>query len=216
MGKRVGRVTLVALALLGVSPATAAADWYFTPFIGADLRASTTLVDLEYGGRNRTKVTFGGSAALLVGMFGIEADYAFVPRFFQNPVCREQPRDPARCVAEGLPIITDSHVQTLTGNVILAAPLALTRESLRPYLVAGIGWMDARSQDITNQFNIDANLTAFNVGGGAIGMFGSRTGLRFDLRRFTNLDRDVPSGQSIGGPARLHFWRGTVGLTLRY
>jgi hypothetical protein len=198
------RATLLACLLLSCAPAPAAADWYFTPFIGYDFGASTTLVDLEYNGDSRTKVTFGGSAALLVGIFGVEADYAYVPGFFENP----EPLNGA--------LLLDSHVQTLTGNFILAAPLSLTRESLRPYVVVGVGWMDAVAQDIRDELPVDSNLTAFNVGGGAIGMLGTRTGLRFDLRRFTNLDRDTPTGNTLGGSARLSFWRATVGLTFRY
>jgi hypothetical protein len=199
-----GRVAVLAALLLGVAPAPAAADWYFTPFIGYDFNGSTTLVDLEYNGASRRKTTFGGSATLLHGVLGLEVDYAYVPRFFQNP-------EPLNGV-----LLSGSHVQTLTGNFLVAAPLSLTRESLRPYLVVGAGWMDAVAEDLQNAFPLDSNLTAFSVGGGAIGMLGQRTGLRFDLRRFTNLDRDPPTGNSLGGSARLGFWRATVGLTFRY
>jgi hypothetical protein len=203
---------LLAVAILSTLPPTAAADWYFTPFIGPDFKASTTIVDLEYGSRNRTKVTFGGSAALLLGVFGVEVDYAYVPRFFKNPEC--QGFATGSTCAAGLPLITDNHVQTLTGNVIVAAPLSLTQESLRPYVVAGLGWMDVLVDDLGGITPVDKNLTAFNIGGGAIGMLGARTGLRFDVRRFTNVDRETASGLSFGS-ARLHFWRATVGVTIR-
>jgi hypothetical protein len=200
--------------MLSTLPGTAGADWYFTPFIGPDFKAITTIVDLEYSGRDRTKVTFGGSAVLLRGILGFELDYAYVPRFFRNPACRERPVNVKNCVAEG-PVVTDNHVQTLTGNVIVAAPLSLTQESLRPYVVAGVGWMDVLVNDQVQFTPVDKNLTAFNVGVGAIGMLGNRLGLRFDLRRFTNLDREIASGTSFG-TARLHFWRATVGVTLHY
>jgi hypothetical protein len=207
------RSALFAVALLTALPATAGADWYFTPFIGPDFKASTTIVDLEYGSRDRTKVTFGGSAALILGIFGAEVDYAYVPRFFRNPECQQLATN-TTCSSVG-PLITDNHVQTLTGNVIVAAPLSLTQESLRPYAVAGIGWMDVAVDDLRAVSPVDKNLTAFNVGVGAIGMLGNRAGLRFDLRYFTNLDRETAEGISFGS-ARLHFWRATVGVTLRY
>ena len=213
MAERWIRVALLAGALIGATPSKAAADWYFTPYFGWDFDSSTTLIDWEYNNRSRTKLTFGGSAALLVGIVGVEVDYALVPGFFENPACDGRVEN-AEC-STGLAVITDDYVQTLTGNVIVAAPLALTRESLRPYVVAGVGWMDVLAHSVANYLPIDTNLVAFNVGAGAIGMFGNRTGLRFDVRRFTNLDRDRPSGTSLGRE-RLTFWRATVGVTLRY
>jgi hypothetical protein len=207
------RAVLLGGVLLCGTASPAAADWYFTPFFGWDFKSNTTLVDWEYGRRSRTKVTFGGSAALVVGVVGVEVEYALVPGFFENPACDGRVES-ADC-STGLAVITDDYVQTLTGNVIVAAPLALTRESLRPYVVAGVGWMDVVAHSIEDFLPVDSNLVAFNVGAGAIGMLGNRTGLRFDLRRFTNLDRDTASGTSFGR-ARLSFWRATVGVTLRY
>ena len=207
MADRTAGAVVLAVVLTSV-PAPASADWYFTPFIGYDFGATTTLADFDYRGASRTKPTFGGAAMLMGGIFGVEAEYAFIPRFFQSPT-----------PPEGRPTILESHVQTLTGNFVLAAPLSLTQESLRPYIVAGIGWMDAAAKPVDPRlvpdFSVDSNLTALNLGVGAIGMLGNRTGLRFDFRRFTNIDRDEPSGVSFGSP-RLSFWRLTVGFTLRY
>ena len=198
-------------------PSVAEADWYFMPFYGWDFKGTTTLVDLEYArGRNRTKPTLGGSVVLLGDILGIEGDYAFIPGFFQNPQCR--PVSEADCATQG-PVITDSHVQTLTGGVMVAAPLTWTRESLRPYVGAGVGWMGASSEyqppAVGALLSFDRHLVALNLGGGAIGMFSNRTGLRFDLRRFTNIDRDEPRGTELESP-RLSFWRATVGFVLRY
>ena len=195
----------LAAGLLTITPAPAGADWYFTPFFGWDFAANTTLVDFEYLGASRTKVTIGGSAVFLRGIIGIEGDYAFVPRFFQNP-------DPPT----GGPTIASSHLQVLSGSVMLAAPLALTRESLRPYVVGGIGWMDAWAQDQLMAFTVDCDLTALNVGGGAIGMLSNRAGLRFDLRRFKGIAESSPSCASLSTGPRLNFWRATVGVALRY
>jgi hypothetical protein len=193
----------LAALLLVLLPRAAAADWYFTPFIGYDLRGTTTFVaDLEYNRDPRTKVTFGGSAMLVRGILGLEADYAVVPGFFERDVPEV--------------LVVASYVQTITGNVMVLAPLSLTQESIRPYVVAGFGWMDVYSEPFrVGALLVDQDLVAFNAGGGAIGMFGPRTGLRFDVRFFTNLDRDTPSGTTIGS-ARVKFWRATVGFVLRY
>jgi hypothetical protein len=192
-------------------PAPAAADWYFTPFVGWDVASNTTLADLEYIGANRTKMTFGGSAMLLIGIVGVEVDYAYVPRFSQNP--DPEPGPLASNPPIRPPTLISSHVQTLTGNVIVAAPLAWTRESLRPYLVGGIGWLESVATDTT--FPVSCNLTAVNLGGGAVGMLGNRAGLRFDLRRFRGIGRPSSSCPSVSSP-RVNLWRATVGVTLRY
>jgi hypothetical protein len=198
-----------ATCLLAWAQAEAAADWYFTPFFGWDLGANTTLADLQYIGANRTKVTFGGSAALTIGIIGVEADYAFIPQFFLNPDPKPSPFPP--------PPVLGSHVQTISGNVMLLAPLTWTRESLRPYLAGGLGWMDASASYAPEEaFPVNCNLTALNVGGGAIGMLGNRAGLRFDFRRFRGISPTSSScGPSVSSP-RVNFWRATVGVTLRY
>ena len=216
MAERWSCRALLASAILCVLPWIAEADWYVIPFYGWDFNTATTLVDLEYRGGNRTKPTLGGSVVLIGDVLGIEGEYAFVPRFFSNPRCGSQPPRPDLCPAVD-PVVTDSHVQTLTGGVIVATPVSVTRESLRPYLAAGIGWMDASIDYAVVQdlLSFNRNLVAFNVGGGAIGMFSDRTGLRFDLRRFTNIDRDEPRGTELES-ARLTFWRATVGFVLRY
>jgi hypothetical protein len=55
------------------------------------------------------------------------------------------------------------------------------------------------------------------VGGGAIGPVTNRVGIRFDLRRFSNLTS--PQGPALtidGEPADLTFWRATVGVVFQY
>jgi hypothetical protein len=203
LADRRSRVALLLCALLCATPASSFADWYVTPFVGVKFGGSTTLLDLE-GSAGMTKMAIGGSVSLLSdGVLGLEGDYSIFPGFFQTD-------DPE-------PVVGSSRVQTLTGSVILAAPLGWTRESLRPYLVGGVGWMKATSDDLlpVPVLPVDAHLVALNLGVGAVGMLSDRAGLRFDLRRFSNLDRDTPAGFSFGS-ARLSFWRATVGVTFRY
>ena len=193
---------MVLLCLSGcLVPASAAADWYITPFLGLAFGGSTTLVDLDQAVGDSKLVVGGSVAQLSDGLLGVELDYALYPRFFQGDA-RE-------------PLIESSRVQTLTGSLMVAAPLSLTRESFRPYLVGGLGWMGVSSLDLLDVIPVERNLLALGVGVGAIGMLGDRAGLRFEVRHFTNLDRDVASGTEFGR-ARLSFWRATVGATLRY
>ena len=206
---------LVACIAWCALPASAAADWYFTPFIGWDFKVSTTLPDLDYldcdntqgcETQGRRKTTFGGAVAFIKGFVGLEAEYAFAPAFFRNP--NTSP-----------PLVAGSHLQTFTGSLVVTTPLAWTRESLRPYIVVGAGWMNAEAEFISNaggpsRFIIHEDRPALTVGGGAIGMLGNRTGLRFDLRRTSFLHGQTAPGSFIG--TELALWRGTVGVTLRY
>lgn len=196
------RVSIV-LALLSLTPATASADWLITPFIGTAFSGETTLLILAPGTREK-KITFGITGTLLSdGVLGIEAGVSHVPGFFSG-------KDPL-----GLFRTTSSRVTTVDGSVIVAAPISVTRESLRPYLIGGVGLMQARSDDAVSIFPIDKDFLAVNVGGGAIGMLTPRTGVRFELRHFK-------AASGANGPfareglSRLSFWRASVGVTLRY
>ncbi len=191
------------LLLLALTPRAASADWLITPFIGTAFSGETTLQVLG-SGEVAKKTAFGVSATLLSDrVLGIEAGFGHVPGFFSR-------KDPL-----GLLEIKSSRVTTLDGSVIVAAPLALTRESLRPYLIGGLGLMQARSDDPISVFPIDRDLLAVNFGGGAIGFLSPRSGVRFEVRHFKAASgADGPLARE--GLSRLSFWRISVGLTLRY
>lgn len=184
---------------LWLVPATASADWYVTPFVGLTFAADTTFLDLDEAA-GRTKRTYGGSVAVIGRrVLGIEADFAYTPRFFQRP--RRQP------------LVRGSNVTTFTGNVILAAPVRLTREGLRPYFVGGVGLMHVGIEDLAGATVVDSDLVGFNVGGGVMGFFNERTGVRLEIRHFRNLTEEE-AGVSFRD-TRLSFWRASAGLVLR-
>ena len=172
------------------------------PFLGTAFAGETTFIDLDRGA-GQTKTIFGASVALLSDSFlGIEADVAHSPRFFQGDV---RP-----------PTVLSSRVTTLSGSVMVAAPLALTRESLRPYVVGGLGWMQARTENAGRVLpGLDTDLLGLSVGGGAIGLVSPFTGVRFDVRHFKAVtgERGLFARE---GNSRLSFWRASVALALRY
>lgn len=195
------RLAIAGALLAWVPPADAAADWLVVPFVGSAFGADSNFSVLEPNA-GKSKVTFGGSVALLSDeVFGLEADFSHAPRFFQ--------RD------DTAGLVLRSHVTTLSGSVIAAVPLAVTQESLRPYLVGGLGLMHPTLINVLQVFNVDSNLLAMNVGGGAIGLISNRTGVRFEIRQFKNLRRE-PNVATGAGAIRLSFWRATVGVILRY
>ena len=194
------RLAVAILLCACVSPVDARADWLITPFLGTSLARETTFLILEEGAGSR--LTLGASVALLSdGILGLEADVGHTPRFFEGD-------DP-------LGLVLSSRVTTLSGNVIVAAPLALTRESLRPYLVGGLGLLQARAAHVGGLFPVEKDLLGLSLGAGAVGFVSARTGLRFDVRQIKAISgSDGPGARE--GVSRLSFWRATAGVTIRY
>ena len=143
---------------------------------------------------------FGASLAFLGGgIFGIELDAAITPNFFDSS-------------DDGVEI-DDSNVSTVMGNLMLSAPASST---FRPYAVAGLGLIRARATSVGNVFDVDDNSFGMNVGGGIIGQFNDRVGMRGDVRYFRNF-QDAEEGFDIdidlGG---FNFWRGSLGVVFRF
>ena len=192
------RICTILFLLLTPRAALAQTDLLIIPFVGAKFHGATTIFGGETVGQSKT--TFGLSTAVLTDKFlGVEGDLSQTPQFF-GPGVRQT--------------VSGSVVTTLTGNVIIAVPKAITQESLRPYLVSGIGLMRARVTTTAGLLNSRANLLGLDIGGGAIGFVSPRAGVRFELRHFKNLTNDSRA-VTIGG-TRLSFWRLTAGLVLRY
>lgn len=194
------RLAVALLLLLWTPPRDAYADWLITPFLGSSFAAETTFLIFEEGAGR--KLTLGASVSLLSdGILGLEAEVGHTPRFFEGD--------------NRLGLVLTSRVTTLSGNVILAAPLALTRESLRPYVVGGLGLMQARSKHAAGLFPVSQDLLGLSLGAGAIGLVTEQTGLRFDVRHIKAITgADGPFARP--GVSRLSVWRATVGVTFRY
>lgn len=193
---RAPRLLLVLTVIAWLPTAEARAQWLITPFVGLKFGGDTTFVDFDRGADN-TKLTLGGSLARISdGIFGFEADFGYTPRFF----------DPG---PGGLTV--SGSVTTLTGNVLVLVPRAITGYSLRPYAVGGLGWMRV---DLDQLLPVNSNLWGMTLGGGAIGALTDVTSLRFELRYFKNLTGDE-SANTIGS-TRLAFWRATIGVSFTY
>ena len=199
--RRSARILLLTACVVCGRAAEASADFFITPFVGSVFAGNTTLLDLDIGAASSKHWTFGASAAWQSDqILGIEADFATVPGFFEND--------------SGTGLVTGSRVTTLTGNVVAAFPLSVTRESLRPYAVAGLGLIHASAEDFIDLNETGGDWWGMQLGGGAIGMLTDRAGVRFDLRHSRTLSRDATlRGERT---SKLSFWRFTVGVTLRY
>jgi hypothetical protein len=196
------RLAVLTGVLAGTMPSPAAADFLITPFLGSAFGGDTNIVNFG-AGAEKSKLAIGASAAWLSsGIVGFEVDFGYSPRFFEGGALSSL-------------TLPHSRVASLTGNMLLAVPLSVTRESLRPYFVAGIGLLHASTSDAALVLPIRRNLAAIDIGGGAIGFVDPNVGVRFDVRRFSSLASGDSLGPLIGGE-RLSFWRASVGVTVRY
>jgi len=195
---------LKALALCGVivlgSARTAQAEWHFTPMAGFTMFGNTSLVDSE-GATGKRHAHVGGSVALLgSGIFGAEVLTLWTPGFFEQG--NLDPVDSSRAI-------------TGMANVVVTTPRRWTEYGLRPFVSGGFGLIHAHASGIDNVFPIDFNAAGFNIGGGAVGFLSDRTGLRFDFRYHSTLNRlsdeDVPSI----GPVHLRYVTASIGIVFR-
>ena len=207
MRTRLRILTLLGI-LIGGMPATVAADWHITPFLGLTFQGETTLLDYE-SAVGTTHWNFGGAVTLVGGgPLGVEGLVVYTPGFFQ------QDNPPA--IGGTPPInVTESRALALMGNVVLTTPRRWNEYGLRPFVSGGIGWLHASAKDTPEVLPVSANLLGYNVGGGAVGFLTPRTGLRFDLRYFSNLKPTDDFDNAIGR-VQLSYWTASVGVVFRY
>jgi hypothetical protein len=134
------------------------------------------------------------------GIFGMEADVGFSPDFY------------GKTGAGG------SNAITATGNLIVGIPFGGQKGfGLRPYGIVGAGLLRSKSEFGTGVAEIDENNLTWSAGGGVLLFFGTRAGIRFDVRYFRTFDDleilGIPIAQS---PGKVDFTRGSLGLVLRF
>ena len=201
--KALVRAAVLTCTCLGASTPTAhAADFIFTPFVGKTFAATSTLnvssVPVVGNVDKQTWIVGGSAAWLTSNIVGAEVDFGYAPRFFEGDLTRP-----------------GSNVISLTGNVLLAVPLSVSRESLRPYVSAGMGLLHAGASDLASAASIDRSFAAVSVGGGAIGFLSPRAGVRFDLRHIRSTSEGLNTTTRLTEP-QLGFWRATIGVAIRY
>jgi hypothetical protein len=179
-------------------PVSAEADWLIIPFAGAKVDAKTNLVDLDQAS-GATKPVVGAAVMFWGdGVLGAEVDLTYLAGFFDSS-------------ARG-GLVADSRVVTAMGYLTVAPPSKIMRDSLRPYLTAGAGWVHVGINDLNGIFRVSDNYPGFAIGAGAIGRTGRTTSVRFDLRRFQTMTQG--RARTIGfGTTRLSYWRASVGVS---
>jgi hypothetical protein len=208
------RTVSACILLLVVLPAPAAAEWHFTPMVGWTFKTATNIFDAETdlasGERavDRTHKNLGGAVSVFgEGVFGAEAIVTWTPSLFQGK--------------EDADIVDPGRSISLMGNVVLTVPRKWTEYFLRPYFSGGIGLMHAKVHQIEREggpvldpLNLDT--LGYNLGGGAIGFFTDRTGVRVDFRYHSTFRRsdDIPPVVDAD-VAHLRYMTFAVGVVIR-
>jgi hypothetical protein len=204
------RILVVGCLAVFAVPRAAAAEWHFIPFVGLTFRGSTSIADVEIVddklASERVHRHFGGSVSFLGGgIFGVETIFTWTPGFFQQG---------------DLDLVEESRSIAWMGNLVVTAPRRLTEYSLRPFVSGGFGLLKpyVRQRELLGGEPlpaVDLNLWGYNIGGGAVGFFSQRTGVRFDLRYYSTVRPTDEGGVAIEGRTRLRFMTASVGVVIR-
>jgi opacity protein-like surface antigen len=194
------------------APATASADWVVTPFVGWNFGGSadvnTATAGTLFSNQFEHKIDYGVSVAQMgAGIIGWEADFGYSPNFFET----------GNATNNAFDFTNDSNTTTLTGNVIVGAPLGGHGGSIRPYAVGGVGLIRTNVQDAAGFFQdvTSKNDFGFDLGAGVMGYFAQNVGIRGDVRYFRSFNgsNDNPTGLGL---SNFHFWRGSVGVSFKF
>jgi opacity protein-like surface antigen len=193
--------TAIAALALTIAPSMAFADGYFVPFIGANFggdvgRPLSETVD------DRNRMTFGfGVGGMAGGIFGAEFDFGYTRNFYAN---------------DGT-VVTKSNLITAMPALIVGIPIGgQSGPGIRPYVLAGAGLL-RRDLDFDTLDNLSSNDFGYTLGGGIMGYFSDRVGLRGDVRYFRNFQVDEFDLDGIDfEEGTFNFGRASIGLLIRF
>ncbi len=202
-------IAVASLVLIGsiATPSKASADWLFTPFVGWNWGGTANLLNVEdFTDEFEQKAMFGASLGYMgAGIIGFEVDFGYSPNFFEHTT------------GSGNFEFGDSNLTTLMGNLLIGVPIGGQHGvGFRPYAVGGVGIIKSSIGGADDLFNVDSTDLGINVGAGAMFFFSDKVGLRGDVRYFRSLQDVEPIDDFNIGLADFHFWRGTVGVTIRF
>src|SRR5688572_9602509 len=193
------RVIATALVAITLAPVPARADVLFTPFFGVNFGGDS---GKEFSEAFETsQYNWGASIAFMGGgVFGFEGDFGFSPDFY------------------GKTELGGSNAFTATGNLVLGIPFGGQQGfGVRPYGVVGAGLLTSKSDFGTAVAEIDENNVTWSAGGGVLLFFGTRAGLRFDVRYFRTFDDLEILGVTLAeSPGKVDFTRTSLGFVLRF
>lgn len=190
------KCVITAALMLVLVPASARADWLFTPNIGAGFGGAAS---------GREHLTYGASLGWMgAGIFGFEADLAYTPEFFQGD-------------DDDFELFSGSNVTSFMANALLGIPVGgQTGGGFRPYVSGGVGLLQQQVQSDDDLFEINNNEFGINIGAGAMGFATDHVGFRGDIRYYRALTDPEEDNEFDVDFGDFDFWRATAGVTFRW
>jgi opacity protein-like surface antigen len=184
------RLAACATALVTLGAVPVRAQGFITPYIGynygGDSQNCASLRNCE-----EKRMNWGVAIGKTGGVVGFEEDFAYAKNFF------------------GKTPGVDNAVITVMSNLMLVIPAG----PIQPYGLIGLGLVRSHAKLDTSVFNVTKNALGYDIGAG-INIFPVHSvGVRGDIRHMKTLS-DLTLG--IFNADKLSFWRGSVGLTLRF
>jgi hypothetical protein len=181
------RLAVFAALILVMTPASAHADGFVTPFIGygfgGDAASCAGLTDCS-----PQRTSYGVSVGAFGTSVGFEEDLNYAKDFF------------------GAAAGVKNAVFSAMSNLLFLGAAG----RVRSYVVSGVGLI--RSSVSLDQTRVDSNVIGYDLGGGANAFITKHVGLRIDVRHFQTFQNvNVPLA---GG--KLGFWRASLGLALKF
>jgi hypothetical protein len=183
-------------------------SWLASGFVGSSFGTSNEHFALDSGG----SLDFGGQIAFLWrGTIGAEFLADFAPNVGDNAV-----------------FASEAKVNSYMGNLVAAMPLGASGR-YQPYLSGGAGIIrlnvdlfDDVADVASSTFRSHNSQGGGNLGGGFMA-FADHVGVRADIRYYKAFSDSNPPAPFIGGETISHlvldglgFWRGNVGLAIRW
>jgi hypothetical protein len=187
------------LVAITLAPVPARADTLLIPFFGVNFGGDSGKEFSE--AFDTSQFNWGASIAFMGGgVFGVEGDFGYSPDFY------------------GKTDVGGSNVLTATGNLLLGIPFGGQQGfGIRPYGVVGAGLLKSKSDFGTGVAEIDENDLTWSAGGGVLLFFGTRTGIRFDIRYFQTFDDlEILGVQIAESPGKVDFTRTSLAFVLRF
>ena len=191
---RLGASAVFALLIVGalvLTPTTAAADGFISPFIGFNYGGDSgcpTATNCENKHSN-----FGVSGGKLWAIGGAEFEFGYARDFF------------------GKTPGVDTNVLTLMGNVIVGPKLGF----FRPFVLGGVGLIKSHVELTAGSLLDSSNNFGWDFGGGVMIMFGEHVGVRGDVRRFQSFQDQSILGFLLA-EEKLSFNRATGGVVFAF
>lgn len=188
MSRLAARSLAFCLLIMVFGPRSVWADAFVTPFVGFSFGAQAT-------GCNpatcEQRTNLGISAGTSHGIFGFEEDVSYIKEFFGK-----QPG-------------VQNAVLTVASNMLFKIPAG----TMEPYAIVGLAFIRPHATLDVAGMEMQRNSLGFDVGGGFTLRLQQHLGVRSDLRLFRTF-KDMNLG--VFSSEQLEYWRGSVGLSLRF